>query len=220
MAGGGRSRSARPQLGATEQPEADAGRPARGDRGPAAAADDRGRDRRGARYGALDGLQVAEEDRARQTLGPGAPGAPEPLRAQAPGRADPRRREEARPDPPCGPSGHRPPPRAGPAPPGRRPPGRHGRLGVRPRLRRRRHPPGLRGGPGRREGSHGGGLPTPCGRLVRRHGDHGRAGALRQRRLLSLASMPPPARSSGSGTCALAPTGPRPTARPSASSRP
>ena len=63
---------------------------------------------------------------------------------------------------------------------------KHGRLGVRPRLRRRRHPPRLRGGPPRREGRHRGGLPAPGGRLVQGHGHHRRAGALRQRLLLPL----------------------------------
>ena len=43
----------------------------------------------------------------------------------------------------------------------------HRRLGVRPRLRRRRHPPGLRRGPRRREGHHSGRLPAPRGRVLR-----------------------------------------------------
>ena len=43
-------------------------------------------------------------------------------------------------------------------------------LGVRARLRRRRHPPGLRRGPRRREGHHRRRLPHARGRLLRRHG--------------------------------------------------
>ena len=48
--------------------------------------------------GALDGLAVAEADRARQALAARAAGAAEPLRAPPPGRARPRRHQEARPD--------------------------------------------------------------------------------------------------------------------------
>jgi transposase len=47
------------------------------------------------------------------------------------------------------------------------------RLGVRPRLRRRRHPPRLRRGPARREGRHRRRLFATRRRLVRGHGDHG-----------------------------------------------
>ena len=53
-------------------PDAAAGRPGRGDRGAAAPADDRGRDRRVPRDGALDRLALAEADRARQALAPRA----------------------------------------------------------------------------------------------------------------------------------------------------
>ena len=44
------------------------------------------------------------------------------------------------------------------------------RLGVRARLRRRRHPPGLRRGPRRREGDHRGRVSQARDRLLRRHG--------------------------------------------------
>ena len=43
---------------------------------------------------------------------------------------------------------------------------RIGRLGVRARRDRRRHPPGLRRGPRRREGHHRGRLPAPRGRAT------------------------------------------------------
>ena len=82
---------------------------------------------------------------------------------------------------------------------------RAARLGVRPRLRRRRHPPRLRRGARRREGRDGRRLSAAGGRLVQIDGDHGRAGDERQRRLLSLdACTPTPAASSGSGTCSPA----------------
>ena len=96
------------------------------------------------------------------------PEPPEPLRALATWRADPRRHQEARAD------------RAGA---GHRMVGHRGarggggalaepaRLGVRPRLRRRRHPARLRRGAPRREGRHRRRLPATGRGLVRdRHG--------------------------------------------------
>ena len=65
VAGRGRGRPPRRQLGAGEEPHTPARRPARGDRGPATAADDRGRDRRGARHGTRR-LASVEEDSASQ----------------------------------------------------------------------------------------------------------------------------------------------------------
>ena len=95
------------------------------------------------------------------------------------------------------------------------------RLGVRPRLRRRRHPPRLRRGPRRREGRHRGRLPAPRGRPLRRLRHPGAASDDRQRLRLPLdrprARLP---RRSGSNTSAPAPTGPAPTAKPNASSAP
>ena len=58
------------------------------------------------------------------------------------------------------------------------------RVGVRPRLCRRRDPSRLRRGARRREGGDSGRLPAPGGRALRRLRDPGRAGDDRQRLLL------------------------------------
>ena len=84
-----------PQLGAARGPRPHPRGPRRGDRRPAAGADDRRRDRRVPGDGALHGLGRARPDRPRQAQPPGAPRAAQPLRAQAPRRADPHRRQEA-----------------------------------------------------------------------------------------------------------------------------
>ena len=85
-----------------------------------------------------------------------------------------------------------------------------GRLGVRPRLRRRRHPARLRRGPRRREGDHRGRLPAPRARLLSPPRRRGRAGDDRQRLRLPLGD--PRDRLPGarrSATCAPGPTGPQ-----------
>ena len=135
-------------------------------------------------------------------------------------RADPRRRQEARADQHQGrrSSGDRPsqePVQGRPQAP------RRDRLGVRPRLRRRRHPPRLRRGAGRRAAARP--PPASCGgrwRWFRSMGitvervmsDNGACYRSRRPRRA-------PAASSASGTSSPSPTGPAPTARPSASSR-
>jgi len=91
---------------------------------------------------------------ASATQPPRAAGAAQPLRAQASGRADPHRRQEARPH------RHKRPRAPGPRHPQGNPLARR-RLGVLPRLRRRRHPLGLRRGARRREGEDGDRLPAP-----------------------------------------------------------
>ena len=85
LAGGGRGGPAGSQLRSQASALAPAGRSPGGDRGPAAAADDRGGDRRGPWHGALDRLAVAGADRPGQEKPPGASRATQPLRAQAPG---------------------------------------------------------------------------------------------------------------------------------------
>ena len=106
-------------------------------------------------------------------------------------------------------------------PPPTPPAERHRRLGVRARLRRRRHPPGLRRGPRRREGDHRGRVPAPRDRVLPPPRHHRRARDDRQRRLpTARPSTPSPAARSASATCAPGPTGRAPTARPSASSAP
>ncbi|MGZ6639685.1 MAG: integrase core domain-containing protein [Solirubrobacteraceae bacterium] len=101
----------------------------------------------------------------------------ESLSAATAGRACPRRREEARPDRQAGPPDHRPRQRRWSPPAGLSP-----RLGVRPRLRRRCDPARLRRSPRRREGDHGGRLPAPRRRSLRRLRHPGRAADDRQRR--------------------------------------
>ena len=108
----------------------------------------------------------------------GAARAAEPLPAPPSRRAAAHRRQEARPDqgrrrqalqrrPPAQPqSRHR----------RRRQASSHGRVGVRPRLRRRRHPDRLRRSPRRRESRHGSRLPPPRGRPLPRSRNPGRAG--------------------------------------------
>jgi hypothetical protein len=93
----GRGRVARPRLRPPTRPQHHATRSGRGDRRPAATADDRTRGRRGPGDAHLDGLGRTA-DRPGQALAPGSAGAGPPLRALPPRRADPRRREEARPD--------------------------------------------------------------------------------------------------------------------------
>ena len=170
--------------------------------------------------GALDGLGGPDADRAGQAQPARAARAAQPLRAPAPRRADPHRRQEARPDP-AG-AGHRVTGnRALQASAPRRARHDDGRLGVRPRLRRRRHPPGLRRGPRRREGDHRGRLPAPRGRVLPPPRHHRRARDDRQRLGLPLdrprarlprAGHPPPPHP--------ALPAPAPTAKPSASSAP
>ncbi len=84
----------------------------------------------------------------------------------------------------------------------RRPARAPGRLGVRARLRRRRHAPGLRRGPRRREGHHRGRVPAPRDRVLRPPRHQRRARDDRQRLGLPLhdprlrlprARRPPPA---------------------------
>jgi hypothetical protein len=107
---------------------------------------------------------------------------PEPLRAQAPRRADPRRHQEAGAHPATRSSRHRQPPR----PLHRRPWLRHRRLGVRPRLRGRRHPPRLRRGACRRARRHRHRLLATGRPVVRLDGHRRREGDERQRLLLPL----------------------------------
>ena len=119
---------------------------------------------------------VAEADRAGQALAARAAGAAQPLRAPPPGRARPRRRQEARPHParrraPRHRAAHSQPDAdataagAGVA-----------RLGVRARLRRRRHPPGLRrSARTTRRRMTAGRLSAPWRRVVRRARRHRRA---------------------------------------------
>jgi leucine-zipper of insertion element IS481 len=157
---GGRGGADRPLLGPPggAQPHPRGPRP--GDRRTEATALHRTGDRRGAFDGHLDRLGGAKTDQARQA---------QPSRAA---RAAAHRRQEAGADraPWGGPSGHweaaAPQPEAG-----RRL--RHapvaGRLGVCPRLRRRRHPACLRRGPSERAGDYGGRLPAPGADLLPRH---------------------------------------------------
>ena len=56
-----------------------------------------------------------------------------------------------------------------------------GRLGLRARRDRRRHPPGLRRSPRRREGRHRGRVPAPRARVLRQPRHHRRARDHRQR---------------------------------------
>ena len=109
------------------------------------------------------GLGDPQGHRPRQALTPpGARGA-QSLRAPQPRRADPHRRQEAGAHPGrCRPSGPRQP----------APLAARRRLGVRPRLRRRRDPACLRRGPGGRAGHHGDRLPAPRGGLLPRPRDH------------------------------------------------
>ena len=121
------------------------------------------------------------------------------------------------------PTGGRPPRPRPASPPAQPAQGRQDdrRLGVRARLRRRRHPPGLRRGPPRREGHHRGRLLAPRDRVLPPSRHRRRARHERQRCLLPLHDprlrLP---RRSASDTCAPAPTGRAPTAKPSASSAP
>ena len=193
----------------------------RGDRRAAAAADDRRGDRVLSGDGALDGLGGAAQGRAGQALPARAAEPPNRYERRAPGRAGSRRRQEAR----AHPGRRRRAPRPRPASPQRSP--RHATasgavgLGVRARLRRRRHAPGLRRGPRRREGHHRRRLPDAARSRSTPPRHHRRARDERQRRLLPLdASTPSPAARSASVTCAPGPTGRAPTARPSASSAP
>ena len=203
-----------PLLGAAVGPPPHPRGAGRGDRRAAAAADDRGRDRRVPRDGALHRLGDARPDRARQALaGWSRPSRPTATSASSPGELihiDVKKLGRI-----ARGAGHRMTGKR----PGQRSQGR--RLGVRPRLRRRRHPPGLRRGPGRREGDDGDRLPEPRHRLLRRPRDHRRAADDRQRlRPTARPRTRSPAGPSGSATSAPAPTGRAPTARPSASSAP
>ena len=176
LPGGGRAGSARSQLGAGLDPAPHPGGAGAGDRGaPSGAVDGLG-DRRAAGDAGLDGLDDPDPARARPALEVGAAGAAESLPAGAAGRARPHRREEAGPDRPARPPRQRRPQDAL----------ARDRLGVRARLRRRRHPLGLRRGARRREGGDRGRLPPPSCRPLRRLRDPRRAGDDRQRPLLPL----------------------------------
>ena len=96
-----------------------------------------------------------------------------------------------------------------------------GGLGVRARLRRRRHPPGLRRSARTTSAAHDRRrLPARAVAWFAAHGITRRAGDDRQRRPPTARTVhAPPAARSGSATCAPGPTGRAPTARPSASSR-
>ena len=84
------------------------------------------------------------------------------------GRADPHRRQEARPHPRRRRQTHHRQQHATPAPIGPIAAGRaqDRRLGLRPHRDRRRHPPGLRRGPPRRESHHRDRLPAPRDRVL------------------------------------------------------
>ena len=150
-------RSSAPGVGAAS----DAGGAGRGDRGAASAADDGRRDRRASGDAALDGLGGADPDRAGQA----ARGWSRPSRrtaTSASGRAScctSTSRSSA---------GSAGPATASPARPprGRATARRAARLGVRPRLRRRRDPARLRRGARRREGHDRGRLPPPRRRAL------------------------------------------------------
>ena len=207
-------RSSAPKRGAL----APAGRAPGGDRGAAAAADDGGGDRRGARHGALDGLAVAVADRAREAGRLEPPEPPDRYQRKRPGELihiDIKKLGRIA----AGPPGHRRPARTAAAPGSGKGRLLGGRLGVRPRLRRRRHPPRLRRGPARRERHHRRRLPAPRGRLVRTPGHHGRAGDDRQRLRLPLSASTPACGGLELRHSAPGPIFPGPTARPSASSR-
>ena len=207
-------RSSAPKRG----PTAAARRAGRGDRGAAAAADDRRRDRRVPGDGALDRLAVAEADRARQALAARAARAAQPLRAKAPRRAGPRRRQEARADPRG--AGHRV---TG---------NRRDRVHATPRgygvagwefvhvcvddATRLAYVEVLAD----ERGETAAGFLRRAVAWFASMGITRRAGDERQRLLLPLARpRRRPAASSASATCSPGPTGRAPTARPSASSR-
>jgi hypothetical protein len=120
------------------------------DRAPASTADDGGRDRRGARNGALDRLGDPQANRARQALASRAARAAQPVRVFAPRRAAPHRRQEA-------PRFSRPDDRMlGPRSRAFRD---RRRLRVRARLRRRLQPSCRYRAPARRAGAVGDRLP-------------------------------------------------------------
>ena len=115
-----------------------------------------------------------------------AAGAPEPLRAPPRRRAAARRCQEARPDPGRRTPRHRQTQPAAHYLHARRQTDRGCRLGVRPRLRRRRHPTRLRRGAHRRESDNSRGVSAPRRRLLSPPRHQRRARDVRQRLLLPL----------------------------------
>jgi hypothetical protein len=123
------------------------------DRGAAALADNRRADRQAPGDAALDGVGDPAADRARQALAAGAARAAEPLSAPPSGRAEQCRRQSWR-GSSAGPVTGSPAtvaPASAPVAP----------AGSTCMSRSRRHPAGVRGGPGRREGRHRSQLPAP-----------------------------------------------------------
>ena len=151
----GRGRAAGSLVGAAVDPASHAGRARRGDRGAAAAADDRRGDRVLSGDGALDRLGGA----GRGSGWASSAGSSRPSRPIATSAATPASWSTSTSKSSGGSTGE--PATASPASASsQRSPRTAGasdrRLGVRARLRRRRHPPGLRRGPRRREGHHRG----------------------------------------------------------------
>ena len=138
----------------------------RRDRGAAAPADDRSGDQRAARDAALDRLGGAAADRARETQPARAARAANRYQRERPGELvhiDVKKLGR------IDRVGHRISGNdASAAPAAAGADAALDRLGVRPRLRRRRHPPGLRRGAGRRERPHRRRLSPPRGRVLRR----------------------------------------------------